>query len=45
MCWNSQLAVQAITELRHMQKEGALVIFGHELSQLDALRVAPGRYE
>jgi N-acyl homoserine lactone hydrolase len=45
MCWCSQLAVQAIEKLQHMQTEGALLIFGHELSLLDTLKLAPDYYE
>ena len=45
MCWSSQLAVQAIVTLKHMQQEGALVIMGHELSQFDTLRMVPQCYE
>ena len=45
MCWSSQLAVQAIERLQHMQAEGALLIFGHELALLDTLRLAPEYYE
>lgn len=45
LCWNSQLAVQAIDKLQHLQMEGALIIFGHELSQLEDLTLAPGYYD
>jgi len=45
LCWNAQLAVQAIERLQHMQAEGALLIFGHELSQLESLRIAPDYYD
>jgi glyoxylase-like metal-dependent hydrolase (beta-lactamase superfamily II) len=45
ICWNSQLAVEAIQRLEHMQSEGALVILGHELSALDSLKLAPDYYE
>jgi N-acyl homoserine lactone hydrolase len=45
MCWSSQLAVQAIERLQHLQAEGVLLIFGHELSSLDTLKLAPGYYD
>jgi N-acyl homoserine lactone hydrolase len=45
LCWNSQLAVQAIERLQHMRAEGALVILGHELASLDSLKLAPDYYE
>ena len=44
LCWNSQLAVEAIQKLQHMQAQGALVILGHELSALKTLRLAPDYY-
>ena len=44
LCWNSQLAVEAIQKLQHMQAQGALVILGHELSALETLRLAPDYY-
>ncbi|MCE5252955.1 MAG: N-acyl homoserine lactonase family protein [Actinomycetia bacterium] len=45
MCWNSQMAVQAIAKLRHLQETGALLIFGHELSLLESLKIAPAYYD
>ncbi len=45
MSWSSQYAVQSIEKLRHMRDEGALVILGHELSDLDRLRLAPEYYD
>lgn len=45
VCWNTQLAVQAIERLQNLQAEGALLIFGHELSQLDSLKIAPDYYD
>lgn len=45
LCWNSQLAVQAIEKLRHLDAQGALLVFGHELSLLDTLKLAPEYYE
>ncbi len=45
LCWNSQLAVQAIDKLRHLDAQGALLIFGRELSLLDSLKLAPEYYE
>lgn len=45
LCWNSQLAIQAIEKLRHLQAQGALLIFGHELSLLDTLKLGPEYYE
>jgi N-acyl homoserine lactone hydrolase len=45
VCWNSQLAVEAIQRLRHMEANGALVILGHEMSALAGLRLAPEYYE
>lgn len=45
MCWSSQLAVQAIETLQHLQSAGALLIFGHELSQVGGLNIAPEYYE
>jgi glyoxylase-like metal-dependent hydrolase (beta-lactamase superfamily II) len=45
VCWSSQLALDAMRRLRHMQSQGALLILGHELSQLDTLRIAPEYYE
>jgi N-acyl homoserine lactone hydrolase len=45
ICWNSQLAVEAIQKLRHMEAHGALVILGHEFSALATLRLAPEYYE
>jgi N-acyl homoserine lactone hydrolase len=45
VCWNSQLAIQAIDKLHHLQDSGALLIFGHELSQMDTLTLAPGYYD
>lgn len=44
MSWSSQFAVQSIEKLRHMRDEGALVILGHELSDLERLRLAPEYY-
>jgi hypothetical protein len=43
--WSSQHAVQAIEKLQHMRAQGALVILGHEPSDLDALKFAPECYE
>ena len=45
ICWNSQLAVEAIQKLQHLEAQGALVILGHELSALETLRLAPDYYE
>lgn len=45
ICWNSQLAVDSIQKLQHMQAQGALVILGHELSALDTLKLSPDYYE
>ncbi len=45
VCWSSQLAVQAMEKLRHMQAEGSLLIFGHELSLLDTLIISPNYYD
>lgn len=45
VCWSSQLAVQAIEKLEHLQMEGALLIFGHELSLLDRLVLSPDYYD
>jgi N-acyl homoserine lactone hydrolase len=45
VCWSSQLAAQAIEKLQHMQAEGTLLIFGHELSLLDKLVLAPNYYD
>jgi N-acyl homoserine lactone hydrolase len=45
LCWNSQLAVQSIQRLQHMQAQGALVILSHELSALATLKLVPDYYE
>jgi N-acyl homoserine lactone hydrolase len=45
VCWSSRLAVQALERLEHMQTEGALLIFGHELSLLDKLVLSPDYYD
>jgi N-acyl homoserine lactone hydrolase len=45
MSWSSQFAVQSIEKLQHMRAEGALVILGHELSDLARLRLAPEHYD
>ena len=45
LCWNSQLAVESIQKLQHLQTQGALVILGHELSALESLKLAPEHYE
>ncbi len=45
LCWNSELAVRAIDRLWHLQAEGALLVFGHELSLLATLKVAPDYYD
>jgi len=45
VCWNSQLAVQAMEKFEHLQDGGALLIFGHELAQLDTLLLSPEYYE
>jgi N-acyl homoserine lactone hydrolase len=45
VCWSSQLAVESIQKLQHLQAQGALVILGHELSALDSLKLAPDYYE
>jgi glyoxylase-like metal-dependent hydrolase (beta-lactamase superfamily II) len=45
LCWNSQCAVESIEMLQHLQAQGALVILGHEPSDLGVLRFAPDCYE
>jgi len=45
VCWSSRLAVQAMEKLEHLQMEGALLIFGHELSLLDKLVLSPDYYD
>jgi len=45
MCWDNQWSVDSIRKLRHMRDLGALVILGHELGALPALKIAPEFYE
>lgn len=45
VCWSSQKAVQAIEKFHHLQAQGVLLIFGHELSQLDTLVLSPDYYD
>lgn len=45
LCWNSQLAIWAIEKLQHMEEEGALLVLGHDPSQLSTLRRAPEYYD
>ena len=45
MSWSSEHAVRSIQKLRHLEAQGALVVLGHELSQLDSLRIAPDYYD
>lgn len=45
LCWNSQLAVESIQKLQHLEAQGAVVILGHELSALETLKLAPDYYE
>jgi N-acyl homoserine lactone hydrolase len=45
VCWSSQLAVEAIQKLRHLEAQGALLILAHELSALATLKIAPDCYE
>ena len=44
-CWSNRWAVQQIEMLQHMRAEGALVILGHELAQLETLKLAPAYYD
>lgn len=45
MSWSSQQAVQSIERLQHLQSLGALLILGHELSELENLKLAPDYYK
>ncbi|MCX8032228.1 MAG: N-acyl homoserine lactonase family protein [Thermoleophilia bacterium] len=43
--WNSQLALESMEKLRLLEAQGALLVLGHELGQLEMLKLAPDWYE
>jgi glyoxylase-like metal-dependent hydrolase (beta-lactamase superfamily II) len=45
VCWSSRDAIESIEKLQHLEAQGALIILGHELSDLEALKLAPDFYE
>jgi glyoxylase-like metal-dependent hydrolase (beta-lactamase superfamily II) len=43
--WNNELAAQSIGEIRHIERGGATVVFGHDAEQWQALRKGGDAYD
>jgi len=45
MSWSSEHAIRSIERPRHLEAQGAHLVLGHELSQVDYLKIAPEYYD